>query len=520
MKAVAGLVLVAAHVAAFTLALARCGGTELVVELQGPPAAETPSLEGTVPSRLRDRVRTELEPPHGPGLLRRTWSVRYRGGFERSVGAAQLVGPFQDPDARACLGRVVVAQRLLDDGHAGPGTVAAELARIATAELAGTSLFPVGDFARVSNVSVRWAQLDAHPEDRGFVGDAPHGYVRAELTVELSRVSVPLTFALVPAIATTELGFRIATRARLAFDNRVAQWVSDRLGGDGLATRLVRGELEGLLVNALAPPPPLALPGGHTLRFGFCAEPPEIVDGTSGALPFTLELARTEGAPLVLPPRRGPAPRLALAEGAALAIDVDLDGLNALLYELWRGGFLDHELAAAGLDHAFNDDATVRSLLSLRIAPPRLTLPPVVAPTATGLRLSAEAQLTITDESATTPGRVWGGLDFSFGPGVEAVAVELGALELSCEPAPRTLVPCYADLVAAMRKRGPEFHGALTSTFAAILDRLFVERRVTSAGLPAELVIRSAVPRLALGEDNASLHLDLDAALHSTSEPR
>lgn len=520
MKALAGLGIVAAHVAAFALALARCDGTELAVEVHGPLAASAPSLHGTVPEALRERVRTELVTPPGPGLQRRTWSVRYRGGFERSVGTAQLVGPFQDPEARACVGRVVVSQRLLDDGRAGPGTVAAELVRIATAELAGTSLFPAGELERISNVSVRWAQLDAHPADRGFVGDAPHGYVRAELTVELERVSVPVTIALVPSVATTELGFRIATRARLAFDNRAAQWVSDRLGGNRFATRIVRGELEGLLVNALAPPPPLALPGGHTLRFGFCAEPPEIVDGESGALPFTIELERAARDPSVLPPRRGRAPRLALADGAALAIDLDLDALNALLYELWRGGYLDRGLAAAGLDRAFNDDPTVRALLSLRIAPPRLTLPPVVAPSPEGLRLSAEAQLAIRDGSVTTSGRVWGGLDFTFGRGLEPVTVELGALELACEPSPRTLVPCYADLVAAMRARAPEFHGVLTSTFAAILDQLFVERRVASAGLPAELVIRAAVPRLALGEDNASLHLDLEAALHSTSEPR
>ncbi|MDB4960696.1 MAG: hypothetical protein JWP01_695 [Myxococcales bacterium] len=507
MKSLAGIALIAVHVAAFLVLAGRCHGTELTVDVRGPT--------GIVPEALAARVITEVDAgtPPGPGLHRRRWSVQYRGGFERAVGAAHLVGPFQDPAARACTGRVVVAQRLLDDGHAGPGTLAAELSKILTAELQGESVFPAGDFRRISGLSLRWARLEWHPGDRGFLGDAALGYVRAQFTVVMARVSVPVVIALVPSVATTELAFRVAAHAELDFDNRVAQWISDKLGGNAFATKIARGQIDGMLISALAPPPPFELPGGQVLRFGFCAGAPEIFEGVSGALPFSVEIGRLAGDPSILPPRRGPTPRLALAPGAALAIDLDLDALNALLFELWRGGFLDRELAAAGLDRRFNTDPIVTEFLSLRISPVRLALPPVLAPSPGGLRMSADARITITDPPVSTTGRIWGGLEFRFGSTVDAVGVDLGALELSCERTPTLLVPCYADLVAGVRGRGGEFHGALTSAFANILSEIFVERRLGASGLPADLVIHSAVPRVTSTGSNASLHLDLDAIL-------
>jgi hypothetical protein len=515
MRTLAGLAVVAAHAIAFSVLAGRCDGTELTVDVRSPAASPVLAIDGIVPAALADRATTDVDDgsPPGPGLHRKRWSVRYRGGFERSVGAAQLVGPFQDPAARTCTGRVVVGQRLLDDGRAGPGTLAGELVNALTAELTGESVFPAGEFRRIDKLSLRWARIEWHPGDRSVVGEAPHGYVRAAFEVVMDRVSVPMLVALIPSPATDELAFRIAARAELAFDNRVAQWISDKLGGNAFATRIARGQVDGLLVSALAPPPPFDLPGGQQLRFTFCSEPPEIFEGVSGALPFAVELGHVAADPAVLPPRRGPSPRLALAPGHTLAIDLDLDALNALLYELWRGGYLDRELAAAGLDRRFNTDPIVTEFLSLRISPLRLALPPVLAPSLHGLRLSAEARVAIADGPALATGRVWGGLDFRFTRAAGEVDVDLGVLELSCEAQPTRLVPCYADLVAAIRGRSADFHGALTSAFAGILSEIFVERRLGASGLPAELVIRSAVPRLTKSATNASLHFDLDATL-------
>jgi hypothetical protein len=523
-----GLALAAAHAAGFVALTARCRGTELAVDVAGPPAAPALALQAALPTALAGRVA--VDDTAGP-LHRRRWTVRYRGGIERSVGAVQLVGPFQDPDAARCVGRVVVGQRLLDDGRAGPGTIAAAMRRALEAELRGEEVLGAGALVRIDGFALRWAELGHHPEDRAPVEDAigepgaAVGYVRASATLVFERVTVPVIVALVPAPPSPgagELRFQIAARATLAFDSRALQWLSDRLGGDRLATQIARRQAAGALITAFAPPPPFALPGGQTLRFTYCGEPPRIVEGDHGALPFGIALGRARD-PRILPPHLDPIPRAAPPPSTRLAIDLDLDALNALLYELWRGGLLDRRLADAGLDRRFNTDATVAALLSLRLSPLQLTLPPVVTAAPGGLRLSAEARVAIHDGASVTAGRLWGGLDFRFAPSsgaaVEPVAVDLGELELSCErgapaaaAAAVTLVPCYSDLVAALRGRTHEFHGALTAGFTQLISDIFVGR-ITAAELAADLVIRGVAPSVASTGTRATLHLQLDAAV-------
>jgi len=511
MKAAVGALIVALHALGFVALAGRCRGTELAVDVTAAPASPVLALDGRVPDGLADRVAIE-DSPAGPGLHRRSWRVRYRGGVERAVGAVQLVGPFQDPAAPACVGRVVVGQALLDDGHAGPGTIARAMQHQLAAELGGEEIFPIGALRRIDHLQLRWARLERHPEDRALVGAAPGGYVRVAATVVFDRVAVPLTVALIPVVSPRELRFRIAAHAALAFDNRALQWLSDKLGGDTLATRLARRQIDDALVTAFAPPPPFQLSGGQTIRFTYCDEPLEITEGGYGALPFGIVLGANPRDPRILPPRFGHGPRVAPVAGK-LALDLDLDALNALLYELWRGGFLDRALAAAGLDRRFNSDPTVTRFLSVRLAPPTLALPPVVTATPTGLRLTAEARIAIRDAATTTTGRVWGGLDFTFAArAVDRVAVDLGALELSCERTPTRLVPCYGDLVAALRGRAGELHGTLTTTFATLLSDIFVGR-LGAVGVPADLEIRSAVPTVHPAARNATLHLELDAAI-------
>jgi hypothetical protein len=511
-RAALGALIVAAHAAGFAALAARCHGTELVVELHAPPASPTVALDATLPAGLAGRIAID-DTGEGPGLHRRTWSVRYRGGIERAIGAVQLVGPFQDPGAPRCVGRVVVGQRLLDDGHAGPGTIAAAMKAELEAELRGEAVFPIGELQRVDRLRLQWATLAAHPGDRALVGDAPHGYVRAEATIVFDRVAVPLLVALIPEASPDALRFRTAARAELAFDNRAVQWVSDKLGADRLATRLARRQLDDALVLALAPPPPFALSGGQTIRFTYCDEPPEIADGAYAALSFGVALGRHARDPRILPPRLGRGPRDAPPPATRLALDLDLDALNAVLYELWRGGFLDRRLADAGLDRRFNADPTVTEFLTLRLSPLQLTLPPVVTVSHGDLRLSAEARVAIRDGTTVTTGRVWGGLDFRFAARAIAPAgVELGDLALSCERTPTTLVPCYGDLVAAVRGRSHELHGALTDAYVGLLSEIFVGR-VGAAGLPADLVIRGVIPSVRTSANNATVHLELDGAI-------
>lgn len=503
MKVLFGVALVAAHVVAFLLLVSHCRGTELTIELRAPLASPTLALDGELPPAIAPRVEVALE-QDAPGLARRTWTTRYRGGYQRSIGAAQLVGPFQDPAGRACSGRVVVGQRLLD-AFAAPMKTALE------AELRGEGFVAIGDFVRVTKFTLRWAQLAAHPEDK-FVKAAPHGYVRVTATLVFERVEVPLTVALLPEVTDATARFAILARAELDFGNRFVQWVSNKLGGDKMATRFTRRQIDDAIVTALEPPPPFAV-GGQTLTFTYCDGVPEIVEGTYGALPFRVVIGHVDGNKTILPPLRGPAPKQLIAPGAALAIDLDLDALNALLYELWRTGYLDQRLAAAGLDRRFNTDPIVTEFLSVRISPPRLALPPVLHAKGQGLRLAADARVAIADGTQQTIGRVWGGLDFAFGSKVEPISVDLGALALSCERTPTRLVPCYADLVNAVRDRGADFHGELTQTFATLLRDIFVEQRLSDSALPVELVIKDVSPSVMTNSRNASLHLDLDAEL-------
>jgi hypothetical protein len=527
-RAALGAAIVAAHALGFAALAARCHRPALVVELAAPPAAPAPALDAAVPAGLADRIAITDDPAGAaPGLHHRTWTVRYRGGIERAVGAAQLVGPFQPPGAARCTGRIVVGQRLLDDGHAGPGTIAAAMRATLEAELAGETIFPIGALHRIDHLALRWARLDAHPEDRALVGAAPTGYVRASATVVFDRVAVPIVVALIPEPAPGALRFRTAARAALAFDNRAVQWVSDKLGADALATRLARRQLDDALITALAPPPPFPLSGGQTLRFTYCDEPVEIVDGGYAALPFGVAIERDPRDPRILPPALGHGPRPAPRATTTLALDLDLDALNALLYELWRGGWLDRQLATAGLDRRFNADPTVRQFLSLRLSPPTLRLPPVVSAVPGGLRLAAEARLAIHDGATTTAGRAWGALTFQLAaaspspsrsaPGaarsITEVAVDLGELALSCERTPTTLVPCYGDLVAAIRGRSREFHAALTQAFTQLLSDIFVGR-LTATSVPVDLVIHDASPSVTASAGNASVHLELAGAVY------
>ena len=515
----AGVALVAAHAALLPALLRAFARPELVVDVASPSAAPRASIDGRVPDALAPRVAIDDDGAPGPGLHHRRWTVSYRGGVTRSVGAVQLVGPFQDPARPGCSARVVVGQRFLDDGHASPGTVAHTVVAAITAELKDFHHWTVGSFRRVDGVSVSWARLSSRPFDVFLLSGAQTtSYVRASATLVFDRVTVPLVVVMIPALDGGHLHFDTHVSARLDFDNRVFDWLSSELDGDKLATRLAREQVSDGLVDALGPPPPLDLGGGRTLRFDYCGRPPDVEDGAYASLPLAVAITGPTGPDRVLPPHLGDAPPVVPPDGGSVTLDLDVDALDAILYELWRTGFLDEELARAGLDRRFNGDPDVQALLSVRLSPLRLPLPPTVRARADGsIRLEAEAITNIGDGARVTLGRVWGGLDFRFAASADphhiGVDVTLGALELSCADHTK-LEPCYGDLVAALRDRAGDLHGALTETFARILTELFVGRRIGTDGVPAELEIRgvrvSAFPS-PRGDGNAIVRLALDA---------
>ena len=483
---VAGIAIVAAHAAGFAWLAQRSRGDDFAIDVP-----ELVVREG---------------PP--PGLHRKHWSVTYRGGHVREVGMTELAGPFQDPKTPACSGRVVVGQRLLD-------AMAPVMKDMVTAEMRGIDIFPVGDFQRVKKLALEWARAESSPADRRLLGKAgaPDGYVRANATVVFARGEVDLLVAFIPQRSPTALSFRIAAIADLDFNNSVLRWVGDKLGADRIATGVAKDQIDDILVTTFAPPPPFELPGGQTLSFIYCDGPIEIEEGRYGALPFAVAFSPLPNAPNVLPPRFGAATPPSPAADTWLALDLDVDALNAMLFELWRTGWLDRQLAEVGLDRRFNTDPIVTEYLSIRLSPLRLALPPVIASHAGSLRLAADARVAIGDGTTASVGRVYGALDFQFTRAAATdlpVSVSLGALELACERSPTTLVPCYSDLVAAIRGRGAEFHGALTDAFAALLDDIFVDRHLATEGLPAELVIGGVVPSVT---GSGTLHLQLDGKL-------
>jgi hypothetical protein len=486
LAALAGIAIVAAHAVGFAWLAQRSGGSELAVEV--------PALV------VRDGGP--------PGLQRKRWTASYRGGHVREVGVTELVGPFQDPKAPACSGRIVVGQKLLE-------AMAPVMKDMVTAEMRGIDIFPVGAFRKIRSLSLEWARAESSPGDRRLLGKdgAPDGYVRANATVVFDRGDVDLLVAFIPVRSPASLKFRIAAIADLDFNNSLLRWVGDKLGADRIATGVARDQIDDILVTTFAPPPPFELPGGQTLQFTYCDGPIEIADGQYGALPFAVAFSPLSNAPHVLPPRFGAGTRATPSADTTLALDLDVDALNALLFELWRTGWLDRQLADVGLDRRFNTDPTVTDYLSIRISPVKLALPPVIAASPAGLTLSADARVSIGEGTRFSIGRVFGALDFRFVKPTTTelpVSVDLGALELACERSPTTLVPCYSDLVAAIRGRGAEFHGALTDAFAALLTDIFIDRHLGASDLPAELVIDAVVPSVTRA---GTLHLQLDGKL-------
>lgn len=498
--------------------------TPLEVTCAAAPASPTLRLEGKVPAPLAARVHETLDglPREAPGLRRVRWRASYRGGHERAVGATQLVGPFQDPAAPPCSGRVVLGQAFFDDGAASSGTLAHLVRAQLERELADQGAFPVGDFRGVTALTLRLAEAAHHPEDAElFEGAPPAGYLRLTAELAFERVRAPIVLAIEPRARQGEVELRVAVRASLAFESRLAQWLSDHLGGDRLASALTRRQLGETLRAHLGPPPPLPLPGGGELRFSPCGAL-QVREGSYAAWPFAIALDPVPGLPYHLPPKLPePAPASAqeLAAGLdaqhPLALELPLDALNALLYGAWRHGLLDRELAAAGLLERFAADPLVATYLSLRLEALRLALPPVVTASAAGLRLSAESALTVRDGQARTPARVWTTLTLAAAaqpqepaepaeielPQAAAAALraELAELELTCQVRPHVLAPCYADLVTAARGRAADFAEPLTAALSRLVAELFARRTLGAPEVPGQLYVHAARPSLRLG---------------------
>ncbi len=479
-----GLAIVVANIFAFAAIERRSGGTELAVELHG-------GRTGSVPTEIADRVAVDAE-PDAPGLRRTRWRVTYRGDHVREVGATALDGPVQT--AGACSARLVVGQALLD-------RLAPMVGELVADQLADASIIGLGHFVRVEHPTLRWARFETHLYDAQLLGveGARDGYVRATATVRFEHAAAPIVIALIPDRAAH---FRIAVHAELELQNRVLEWLSEKLPTAEVASKLAARELDGAIATTLAPPPPVELGDGQTLRFVYCDAPIEVRDGQWAALPFGVAFETAS----IAPPHFAAGPRVEPRADTTVALDLDVDALDAMLFELWRTGWLDRRIAEAGLDRAFARDATVAQYLSVRVGSPTLALPPVLEPAGDHLELAADARIAIRDGSTSTAGRVFGSLELAF-----PAAMKLAPLELACERTPTTLVPCYADLVAGLAARSDDFDGALAARFTELVRQIFGERRLAVGDVPVALHVRGATLVLAPGA--RGVHVELDAEL-------
>ncbi|HUQ07166.1 MAG TPA: hypothetical protein VM261_31965 [Kofleriaceae bacterium] len=514
----AGLALAGAHALIVPALVDATGRPGLEVRWPGPLVAETASAGS--PSA----AATESHDGGAPGLVWNKWTVRYRGGIERSVGAVQLVGPFQDPAAPPCSGRLVVGQRLVDDGRGGagagpgPGTIAAIIASELARELKGQSFVGVGSFVRVDDVHAAWATFTGHPIDvalfpeAAFRAPAPTGYFRATAIVVFDRVRVPVVIGAVPRIdhgsgtssGKASLGFTVGVRAKLDFDNRTLDWLNSRVGGDRMLTKAVSAQLDTALLAALGAPPPLALPGGRTLVVELCPDRAvDVVDGRYAAVPLRWKLggavADPAGGPAIRPPLRGPVAFTEPSPDAGLTLDLDVDALDGLLFELWRTGWLDEQLDQVRAHERFNTNETVATYLTLQVSPLRLRLPPTLRPIAGGgLALDVALRVDISDGRLLTPGHAWTTLALGLREGAAFIEADVGvtALELACEPSPGIMRPCYGDVVSVIRDAAPTAHAQLAGALTSALTGVFAPRRLEADGSPAAIELSGARARI------------------------
>ena len=528
----AGIGLLAAHAAALPLLVARADRPSLVVELRAPRRAAAGHLEveASLPAGLADRTSLQLDgqesgpaknlaalasAPLAAGLHRLEWRAAYRGGIERRVGWSQMTGPYQDPAHPPCGARILFGQRLLDDGAAGPGTIAHVIAGLVDAELRGFDRWPVGSYQRVKSLALDWV---------GPAADLP-GHLRVAVDLALSSATIGLTVRLVPRVEGGQLALDARTEARVDLDNRIYQWAVDLVRGDEILSRLARREIAGALDDLLGAPPPLDLGGGRSIELAFCpGKEIEIVSGQHAAVWLEARMAAAAaagatngrtGGPVLLP-AEPPLPTAPLA--APIALELDGNALNGLLHVLWATGWFEQALTDARVVESFHQDPVVRDLLSVRVRGPILPVPPTLAPArrpGASYELGIASTFWLADGDLLTPAHLFGRAGFELRPRIADVALTLGELGLTCEPVPGRLEPCYPELAAELVARAPELHGELSAWFGRVMSELLVERDLTPPDSPA----RYRIERADVVPPPAGRHGPLRLELHGRIEP-
>jgi hypothetical protein len=327
------------------------------------------------------------------------------------------------------------------------------------------------------------------------------------MTLRFARGAVPLFIGLIPELEGGGLKVRPFVRAEIESSSRIIGLVLAILSGDRRATELAEIELAGALIDVLEPPPPLELGGGKRLRVRYCrGRNLRIAGGRFAeiALAFDLDHRRDD---------RWPAQFAIEAPvdtdmTSPVSVDIDANGLGALVHQLWASGLLDRQLAGADLGGSFNRDPDVRELLSLRIDRLSLSGPPAIEPRPGGFRLAAELALDLRDGDSVTGARLFAAADVAIQSGKPVGRTAVTELSLTCRPSPDRLRACYGLLVSELTARTHLVTGWLESWLQSSFDDLFTGQRLSFEGAPGALILERAT---ASSPAPGRLRIDLDA---------
>lgn len=501
--AIAGLLLVASQAAIGALLVSGASPQRLRVELSGEPD------DATVPPGLRERVERTVDgvavgelghlaslEGQGPGIRRVEWAVRYRGGFERRVGLSRLVGPFQSATDPPCGVRVHLGQALLDDGRAGPGTLAHLAKKAVGRALSGTRAIGVGRFERVERLALRWS-------------DRRGGSLEVWAALQYRRARVPLLVVATPRLADGRVRWKTRTRVNVRVDNRTVAWVLDAVGLqpyiDEEATEIGAEHVAAVaaaLSSASQTLPPIELGDLGRVRVAYCDEPISIQPDVAATIPMRVLLPPAKGGnafsgPVAFGRDASPEPDPEVSIG----IDIDLDTLNAVAFQLYDSGALDRALESVDPGQWFNQSAVVRRFLSLRVGDVRLAMPPVIEhrPTAGAaagpFSLALEAKITLEDGGLRTPARLFSRIGFGLGerPGPGLLSeFAVDELQLTCRPTMSVLEPCYGAIVSAVRGRTSELFEPVSTYLGEALAQWTRQRRWEIAGGNGSFAIEDA----------------------------
>ncbi|MBL4636470.1 MAG: hypothetical protein JKY56_21610 [Kofleriaceae bacterium] len=472
---------------------------------------------------LVDGERGILDTPLTPGLHYGQWSTHYRGGKTRSVGHSQLVGPFQDPAAPPCSTFLLIGQSFLDDSSGGKAasenTLVHVIGKQVRSELRGIDMWPLGEFESMSRLSLRWIRWESDKKQKPWQqrlsiiqgGAAPQGHLEVEFTAEFENGKVPLSLKLTPIIEDESLRFELSVRAKLDLDNRLYQWVANRFDGNDRVSKLIKGQIRSQLRYLLDKPPPIPLGNGAFLPLEFCRDT-QITFSPNGYVAVPLAIGVTDKLPA--PPLRkhsGKPSDLPMKTG--LAVEIDENGLNAILHALWSSSMLDKHLANS-LVRSFNEQETVKNFLSIRLREAFFHLPPTITLDSEFI-LRATASAVIEDQETQTDARLFTqinfGLDILEPASGTSNALGLRTMELSCLQGAGVLQSCYAGLMSQVRANQAPLQDLLTNSFTQLLTKLLTKREISDSQTKGRYLLDHVSFSSRQGHLRAHLHGQVEA---------